>query len=115
MFSLSRKLKADGNKCRNKWENEFLEQVAKEKVTMFVQFLSLQFIERNFFLFFMLLFLPLKYLNNKNNPDKGYSGKKIISLVTLSFGKLSLLKGDPLILKDVDHFSISFFFSLASL
>ena len=76
MFSLSRKLKTDGNKCHNKWENKFLAQVAKEKVTIFVQFLSLQFSERNFFIFFMLLFLPLKYLNNKNTLDKGYTGKK---------------------------------------
>ena len=42
MFSLSRRLKADGNKCRNKWENK-LAQVAKEKVTKFIRFLPVSF------------------------------------------------------------------------
>ena len=68
MFFLSRKLKVDGNKCRNKSENKFFAQVAKEKVTKFARFLSLQFISGA--IFSPLLFRPLKYLNNENTLEK---------------------------------------------
>ena len=85
MFFLPRKLKVDGNKCRNKSENTFLAQVAKVKSHEICKISLATIYFRG--IFFPLIFLPLKYRNNKNTLKKGFNGKFFISLVTLSFGE----------------------------
>ena len=82
-FFLPRKLKVDGNKCRNKSEKTFLAQVAKDKSHEICKTSLATIYFRS--IFFPLIFLPLKYRNNKNTKD--LMEKFFISLVTLSFGK----------------------------
>ena len=73
MFFLPRKLKVDGNKCRSKSENTFFTQVAKDKSHESCKISLATIYFRG--IFFSLLFLPLKYRNNKNTLDKKFNGK----------------------------------------